>query len=59
MIKWTLQKIVGSKNQRKSERDLNFKPIPSPIHKTGYVPEPSVYEEVDPGHLVLKTDSGY
>ena len=44
---------------RKSERDLNFKPIPSPIHKTGYVPEPSVYNEVDPGHFILTTDSGY
>ena len=44
---------------RKFERDLNFKPIPSPIHKTGHVPEPSVYGEVDPGHLVLTTDSGY
>ena len=44
---------------RKSERDLNFKPIPSPIHKTGYVPEPSVYNEVYPGHFILTTDSGY
>ena len=44
---------------RKSERDLNFKPIPSPIHKIGYVPEPSVYNEVDPGHFILTTDSGY
>ena len=44
---------------RKSERDLNFKPIPSPIHKTGYVPEPSVYNEVDPGHFIVTTDSGY
>lgn len=44
---------------RKSERDLNFKPIPSPIHKTGYVPEPSVYNKVDPGHFILTTDSGY
>ena len=44
---------------RKSERDLNFKPIPSPIHKTGYVPEPSVYNEVEPGHFILTTDSGY
>ena len=44
---------------RKSERDLNFKPIPSPIHKTGYVPEPSAYNEVDPGHFILTTDSGY
>ena len=44
---------------RKFERDLNFKPIPSPIHKTRYVLKPSVYDEVDPGHLVLITDNGY
>ena len=25
----------------------------------GYVAEPSVYDEVEPGHLVLTTDSGY
>jgi peptide/nickel transport system ATP-binding protein/glutathione transport system ATP-binding protein len=50
---------IADPTNRKSERDLNFKPIPSPIHKTGYVPEPSVYDEVDPGHLVLTTDSGY
>jgi ABC-type glutathione transport system ATPase component len=50
---------IADPTNRKSERELNFKPIPSPIHKTGYVPEPSVYGEVDPGHLVLTTDSGY
>ena len=44
---------------RKFERNLNFKPIPSPIHKTRYVPKPSIYDEVDPGHLVLTTDNGY
>ena len=50
---------IAVPTNRKSERDLNFKPIPSPIHKTGYVPKPSVYDEVDPGHLVLTTDNGY
>ena len=50
---------IANPTIRKSERDLNFKPIPSPIHKTGYVPEPSVYNEVDPGHFILTTDSGY
>jgi glutathione transport system ATP-binding protein len=29
--------------RRKKEKDLNFKPIPSPIHPLGYVTEPSVY----------------
>lgn len=50
---------IADPRQRKAEKDLNFKPIPSPIHPVGYEPEPSVYEEVEPGHFVLKTDSGY
>jgi hypothetical protein len=41
------------------EKDLNFKPIPSPIHPVSYQAEPSVYKEVTPGHKVLITDSGY
>lgn len=57
----TLMKAVpiADPTQRKSEKDLNFKPIPSPIHSIDYKPEPSVYEEVSPGHFVLLTDSGY
>jgi ABC-type oligopeptide transport system ATPase subunit len=50
---------IADPRQRKSEKDLNFKPIPSPIHPVGYAPEPSVYKEVEPGHFVLETDSGY
>ncbi|ETX29254.1 ABC transporter ATP-binding protein [Roseivivax isoporae] len=50
---------IADPRQRKTERDLNFKPIPSPIHPVGHDPEPSVYEEVAPGHLVLATESGY
>ncbi|WP_298842205.1 ABC transporter ATP-binding protein [uncultured Roseobacter sp.] len=50
---------IADPRQRKDESDLNFKPIPSPIHPAGYVPEPSVYSEVEPGHFVLETDSGY
>ncbi len=50
---------IADPHRRKSEKDLNFKPIPSPIHSLDYVPEPSVYDEVEPGHLVLTTDSGY
>ena len=45
--------------KRKEEKDLNFKPIPSPIHPLSYDAEPSVYREVAPGHKVLVTDSGY
>ncbi len=50
---------IADPNQRKSEKDLNFKPIPSPIHPIGYEPEPSNYREVEPGHFILTTDSGY
>ncbi len=50
---------VADPRQRKGEKDLNFKPIPSPIHPVDYVPEPSVYREVTPGHMILATDSGY
>ncbi len=50
---------IADPRRRKSEKDLNFKPIPSPIHGLDYVPEPSAYKEVEPGHFVLTTDSGY
>ncbi len=50
---------IADPRKRKSEKDLNFKPIPSPIHPIDYVPEPSVYNEVEPGHFVLTSDSGY
>ncbi len=50
---------IADPHRRKSEKDLNFKPIPSPIHNVGYQPEPSEYLEVEPGHFVLITDSGY
>ncbi|MFK7879132.1 ABC transporter ATP-binding protein [Roseobacter sp.] len=50
---------IADPRQRKDEKDLNFKPIPSPIHPASYEPEKSVYREVAPGHLVLVTDSGY
>nr|WP_217360158.1 ABC transporter ATP-binding protein [Ruegeria arenilitoris] len=50
---------IADPNQRKTEKDLNFKPIPSPIHPIGYEPAPSEYREVEPGHFILTTDSGY
>lgn len=45
---------VADPRKRKSEADLNFKPIPSPVHPLGYEPAPSVYEEVTLGHFVLQ-----
>ncbi|MFU8882204.1 MAG: ABC transporter ATP-binding protein [Rhodobacterales bacterium] len=50
---------VADPRQRKTERDLNFKPIPSPMHPVTYEPAPSTYMEVSKGHFVLTTDSGY
>ena len=49
---------VADPRQRKLERDLNFKPIPSPIFPVDYEPEPSVYDEVTPGHFVLEGEWG-
>ena len=51
--------IVGANACIEYFKDLNFKPLPSPIHPISYRPEPSVYREVGPGHKVLTTDSGY
>ena len=50
---------IADPSQRKSEKDLNFKPIPSPIHNLDYQPEASKYREVSKDHFVLTTDSGY
>lgn len=50
---------IADPRKRKDERDLNFKPIPSPMHPVGYDPAPSKYSEVTPEHFVLLTDSGY
>lgn len=50
---------IADPRRRKEEKDLNFKPIPSPIHPANYQPEKSVYREIEAGHFVLATDSGY
>ncbi|MCT4555680.1 MAG: ABC transporter ATP-binding protein [Pelagimonas sp.] len=50
---------IADPRRRKSEKDLNFKPIPSPIHSVDYKAARSEYNEVSPGHFVLTTDSGY
>jgi len=50
---------IADPKQRKREIELNFKPIPSPIHPVGYIAQPSVYEEVGEGHIVLKSECGY
>jgi peptide/nickel transport system ATP-binding protein/glutathione transport system ATP-binding protein len=50
---------IADPRKRKDERDLNFKPIPSPIHPVGFEPEPTVYRQITPGHEILLTNSGY
>ena len=50
---------VADPHQRKSEDELNFKPIPSPIHGLDYDPAPSEYRKVGDDHWILTTDSGY
>ncbi|MDA9989939.1 ABC transporter ATP-binding protein [Paracoccaceae bacterium] len=50
---------IADPRQRKIEKDLNFKQIPSPVHSLDYVSEPSEYKKISDGHFVLTTDSGY
>ena len=50
---------IADPDKRKSERDLNFKPLPSPIHDLTHGPAPSDYKEVAKNHYVLTTDWGY
>ncbi|WP_300518132.1 hypothetical protein [Aliiroseovarius sp.] len=42
----------------KSEKELNFKPVPSPIHLLGHKPGPSEYKDVSPGQFAMTSDSG-
>ena len=50
---------IADPTKRTIGREPSFKSIPSPIHDLGHEPGPSVYEEVETGHFVLTSDSGY
>jgi peptide/nickel transport system ATP-binding protein/glutathione transport system ATP-binding protein len=50
---------IADPRKRKEEKDLDFKPIPSPIHPINYKADPSIYSQPEPGHSVLLTKSGY
>ena len=50
---------VADPAQRRQISDLNFKPIPSPIHPKDHDPGPSLYRSVSPDHVVLTSDCGY
>mgnify|MGYP003114738044 CR=1 FL=1 len=45
---------IADPRRRKRESELNFKPIPSPVFPLDYQPAPSTYDEVTPGHFVLR-----
>ncbi len=45
---------IADPSARTISEDLNFQPIPSPVFPLGYQPNPSEYEVVSQGHLVLK-----
>jgi ABC-type oligopeptide transport system ATPase subunit len=49
---------IADPRQRKTESDLNFKPIPSPIFPVDHDPGRSIYDEVEPGHFVLEGNWG-
>ncbi|MEO1638103.1 MAG: ABC transporter ATP-binding protein [Pseudomonadota bacterium] len=45
---------VANPRERKLTHDLDFSPIPSPIHPLDYDPIPSRYTEVGPEHFVIE-----
>ena len=44
---------IADPRQRRLLDDKVFRSIPSPVHPAGYQAPPSLYDEVEPGHLVL------
>ena len=47
---------IADPTRRSLGEDLTFRPIPSPVFPAGHEPEPSEYDEITPGHLVLQTE---
>ena len=50
---------IADPSKRKTEREMNFKLLPSPIHDLTHDPKPSEYKKVAKDHYVLTTDCGY
>ncbi len=50
---------IADPSKRKTESEMNFKPLPSPIHDLTHDPKPSEYKKVAKDHYVLTTDCGY
>jgi len=45
---------IADPRQRRLLDDKIFRSIPSPVHPAGYQAPPSLYDETEPGHLVLR-----
>ncbi|SMX50319.1 ABC transporter ATP-binding protein [Maliponia aquimaris] len=45
---------IADPAKRVIREDLKFRPIPSPVFPLDHAPAPSLYDEVAPGHLVLR-----
>ena len=48
---------VPEAGRRRLRRGLSTTEIPSPVHKTSYVPAPRLYREIGPGHVVQVFDA--
>ncbi len=48
---------IADPAQRTIHDELAFRPIASPVFPVGHDPAPSVYDEVAPGHLVLRDNA--
>ncbi len=45
---------IADPARRRPYDDRSFRPLPSPIFPVGHEPAPSLYDEVSPGHRVLR-----
>ena len=45
---------IADPNKRNISNDMSFKPIPSPVFPVGHIPEEPEYEQIEPGHLILR-----
>lgn len=46
---------IADPDRKTLRSDVNFKPLPSPIYPIGHEVQPSLYEEVSPGHFILQS----
>ena len=45
---------IADPNKRNISNDMSFKPIPSPVFPVGHISEEPEYEQIEPGHLILR-----